>query len=738
MKLGLSIYLFLVALSGFILHQAGGNLLPVLGVVAGVVVYTSVCHVKGLLPEGVRFLVILLLLAQAALTMSKNIEAILFVILMIPLFIGATQAIWEMRNPPETRDKRRPEARVREFTAAFLACAGISFLLLLGNGLQLSLSHKQLLAGVYLLLGMVAWERCRVGRFKGSSTGDTLSLKELLVRIALFCCLGVAVMMATATVLPALSEKLVQYSPQFKLPGLRSAKKLEKLGPKPREDEAPKPAESPNAPEEMLPGPASATDGVADLPRKGTYAPPDTLRVVLAFEDPLVGERLFTQGEIYVRNVALQSYRSGQWRRGLSEGYWMEDSQDGKTDGKVTLQPGMTDGVAYTAYVQDADGSHLPHLAGVQQFGVGRIYVLDDECFQVEPYGQVKVEAVSRPQLYQLMTPDNLRLLQDPPGQYLDKPDERTKAFIMPVAREIFGAKRVVSEQIRLLAAWFTKNQQYSTTLHNPQNLPPLENFLVGEKKGFCEHYASAACLLLREVGVPCRIAYGYHGGVLDPKTKNIHLGEADSHAWVEVLFQDVGWVICDFTPPQTRNNGEMLLAGGSNGIQSNLGSFESVDSIVDRQNTKEVVTPDISLLELITLTVRTQGKHVGLMLLAAMVLAGVLHILKSRPSAEELAKAAADRKAAELLKQPPYFEAFTKLCGEFGHPYTPDQTLLEFLQKLKIGQFYHEEFQGMTDYHYATRYAGAASSETTESRWLTFFKDFARQRRQLSKERLS
>jgi hypothetical protein len=78
-----------------------------------------------------------------------------------------------------------------------------------------------------------------------------------------------------------------------------------------------------------------------------------------------------------------------------------------------------------------------------------------------------------------------------------------------------------------------------------------LENFLFGNRTGYCMHFASAAAVLLRRLGVPCRIAVGLYGGQVDVDFENARIfGSRDAHAWVEVPLRGGGYAIVDPTPP--------------------------------------------------------------------------------------------------------------------------------------------------------------------------------------------
>jgi transglutaminase-like putative cysteine protease len=74
-----------------------------------------------------------------------------------------------------------------------------------------------------------------------------------------------------------------------------------------------------------------------------------------------------------------------------------------------------------------------------------------------------------------------------------------------------------------------------------------LADFLV-KKQGFCQQFASLMAVMLREIGIPARVAFGYNqgtalgNGVYSIRTRNLH-------SWVEVPFQGFGWLGFDPTP---------------------------------------------------------------------------------------------------------------------------------------------------------------------------------------------
>lgn len=85
-----------------------------------------------------------------------------------------------------------------------------------------------------------------------------------------------------------------------------------------------------------------------------------------------------------------------------------------------------------------------------------------------------------------------------------------------------------------------------------------LQNFLFadGDRRGYCMHFASAAALMLRLRGIPCRIGVGLYGGDPDRRDPTARIyGSQHAHAWVEVPFEGRGYVVFDPTPAAERGS---------------------------------------------------------------------------------------------------------------------------------------------------------------------------------------
>mgnify|MGYP005850636961 CR=1 FL=1 len=93
---------------------------------------------------------------------------------------------------------------------------------------------------------------------------------------------------------------------------------------------------------------------------------------------------------------------------------------------------------------------------------------------------------------------------------------------------------------------------EYEYSLDVPP-LPPGEDavdfFLCEQRRGYCEHFATAYAVLCRLAGIPSRVVTGYSTGEYNPFTGMYEVSLDDAHAWVEIYLESVGWVTMEPTP---------------------------------------------------------------------------------------------------------------------------------------------------------------------------------------------
>ena len=131
-------------------------------------------------------------------------------------------------------------------------------------------------------------------------------------------------------------------------------------------------------------------------------------------------------------------------------------------------------------------------------------------------------------------------------SQYLEIDDETREYMQTIIERQGFFKNDLktilkVAEYIRNSA---TYSLNYDRALDDENNIAVA--FLDKYKEGICQHYASAATLLYRAMGIPARYTVGFlaetqAGTWVDVKGTS-------AHAWVEVYISNMGWVQIEVT----------------------------------------------------------------------------------------------------------------------------------------------------------------------------------------------
>jgi len=90
-------------------------------------------------------------------------------------------------------------------------------------------------------------------------------------------------------------------------------------------------------------------------------------------------------------------------------------------------------------------------------------------------------------------------------------------------------------------------NFEYDADVRNLQceGLSTVECF-ARFREGYCQYYATTMAVLLRQHGIPTRLAAGFLPGKRDTVNETVRFNGA--HAWVEVYFPNYGWVEFDPT----------------------------------------------------------------------------------------------------------------------------------------------------------------------------------------------
>ena len=150
-------------------------------------------------------------------------------------------------------------------------------------------------------------------------------------------------------------------------------------------------------------------------------------------------------------------------------------------------------------------------------------------------------------------TPDQLHdaITTGAPDQYTMVVPQKTPASIKAKTNEITAAaKDNKFEAAVLIQNWFRSGGgfTYSTQNAKGSGMTALEDFLLTNKEGYCEQFATGMALMARIIGIPSRVGIGFLPGTAG-KDGEYTVKMHDMHAWPELYFQGIGWVRFEPTP---------------------------------------------------------------------------------------------------------------------------------------------------------------------------------------------
>lgn len=160
----------------------------------------------------------------------------------------------------------------------------------------------------------------------------------------------------------------------------------------------------------------------------------------------------------------------------------------------------------------------------------------DGELDHSQPGRRVEYEGFSRTRVLSQIENGPPELLQLPPL------DPRVAELAASLAPEGASQAEIVAAAVRHFAS-------FTYDIHPPTPTgDPLAWFLFESHTGHCEYFATALAVLLRERGVPVRLATGFYSEEGGGAGDYLAVRRGNAHAWVEVAVKG-GWATVDATP---------------------------------------------------------------------------------------------------------------------------------------------------------------------------------------------
>lgn len=277
----------------------------------------------------------------------------------------------------------------------------------------------------------------------------------------------------------------------------------------------------------------------------------------------------YSYESVYLRDFVGVDYKAYSNR-------WIEASKVELNDGpeREALKSDWIDGNEYAAR----------GVMRIRNIDVGRTVHLPyyyDEYSYPDNNGWYQVVYYPRQDETDGALPEDSSLMFE--DRYLDVPKENYDA-VDTIIEEIDGYNlNTDEEKIAAVKKYFSDNIPYTIKPGmTPKNKDFVNYFLLKNKKGYCSHYASAATLIFRRLGIPARYVEGYMvdyyqitsmGELVEGAEYNdyfdgysslgetalieIDVTDADAHAWVEVYDEKIGWYVVEVTPAGTEEDVE-------------------------------------------------------------------------------------------------------------------------------------------------------------------------------------
>jgi len=151
--------------------------------------------------------------------------------------------------------------------------------------------------------------------------------------------------------------------------------------------------------------------------------------------------------------------------------------------------------------------------------------------------------------------------------RYLELPYAYPRAAAL--AAQVTAGTTNTYDKVEELVSWIGLHTRYSTDIPPlPSGADTVNEFLFGDRVGFCEQISTALAVMLRTLGIPAREAVGYVPGPYNPITDLYDVQARDAHAWVQVWFPGDGWQSFDPTavvPLANPSPGGTLLGQAGN-----------------------------------------------------------------------------------------------------------------------------------------------------------------------------
>lgn len=290
-------------------------------------------------------------------------------------------------------------------------------------------------------------------------------------------------------------------------------------------------------------------------------------------------------GRIYLKGMSYANYENNKWSVLTDEqaNDYPQDFQafimtaNYQERSTVTIDTVNKESIVYTPYYLASINDTFSPVCDVL---VSNSDKATNYSMSVMPYSESELDNFSMDFSSQVYDYDNFVK-----SYYLKLPYD-TKLAMLKIAEEN-NLTDVSTQNIPQAVKQFVSHSaSYSlNTQKVPDGRDVAEWFLNDAETGYCMHFANAAAVMLRALGVPARYVTGYCADVVDGKAI---VTSDNAHAWVEYYDSSIGWIPLDAT------SSDFVVVQATESIQPTTQAqttSPTVQPTTQAQNTKPVKT---------------------------------------------------------------------------------------------------------------------------------------------------
>lgn len=257
-----------------------------------------------------------------------------------------------------------------------------------------------------------------------------------------------------------------------------------------------------------------------------------------------------TDGRIYLKSMAYANYENNKWSVLTDEqaDNYPQDYQsfimtimtqyfeEAET---VTIDTVNKENVIYTPYYLNYINNNFSPVCDVF---IANTDKATNYTMFVIPYSEENINDFSRIEISGTSKYDDFAQC------YLSLPNDTKQAMLEIAERNNIKdlSKSDISQTVAAVKDFVSHSASYSlNTQKVPDGRDVAEWFLNDAETGYCMHFANAAAVMLRALGVPARYVTGYCADVVDGKAI---VTSDNAHAWVEYFDERIGWIPLDAT----------------------------------------------------------------------------------------------------------------------------------------------------------------------------------------------